>query len=60
MQVSNIKKEYQDLLQDVKAFPPGPMKKRAKDKVHEYLKFIKQRYGQDVVDQVAGKQKPVL
>lgn len=55
IKLNNIKISYVELLKDVKAFPNfSPAKKRADLKVREYLKYVRDTYGQETVDKVAG------
>lgn len=67
MDISNIRLEqikiqYKDFLRDMRSFPSESLQKRkVKKEMHEYLKSVRDRFGQEVVDKVCdvyGQTKP--
>ena len=45
--------EYREFRKDMKSFPVGsPMFKRTKEKLGDFLKSVKERYGQEMVDKL--------
>jgi hypothetical protein len=53
----NIRISYVELLKDVKAFPNFSLaKKRAVQMIREYLKYVRDTYGQEMVDKVCGNK----
>ncbi len=56
--LNNIRIEYTELLKTVKSFPDNsPAKRVYKEKIHEYLSDVKNRFGQEVIDKICGKPK---
>lgn len=55
IKLNNIRITYEEYLLDVKSFPDfSPAKKRAKQKLKEYMKRIRDEYGQEVVTKICG------
>lgn len=58
IKLGNIKIAYLEFLKDVKAMPGNSEhRRRAKDRLHVYLKSIRDQYGQEIVDEIAGKKE---
>lgn len=53
--LNNIRIEYINLLKNIKSFPEGPLKRKARDELHSYMKSVRDRFGQEVVDKVTKK-----
>ncbi len=51
MAMDNLFITYREHRRDMKAFPPGsPAYNRAKDRLSEFLAYVKEKHGQSVVD----------
>lgn len=59
IRIEQIKIEYIGLLKNIKSFPDNSsQKQRAKKELGKYLESVRDRFGQEIVDKVAGKIEP--
>jgi hypothetical protein len=57
MAMDNLFITYREHRRDMKAFPPGsPAYNRAKEKLSEFLRYVKEKHGQDVVDTLTSEK----
>jgi hypothetical protein len=57
MAIDNLFITYREHRKDMRAFPVDSAGyKRAKERLNEFLKYVKEKHGQDVVDTITSEQ----
>ncbi len=58
MTKESVKIQYIDFIKDIKSFPAGPYKRIIKERMHTFLKKVRDEHGQEFVDEIVDKKKP--